>query len=407
MDRRELLQLGAVSAAVAATMTKEVLAQGAAPAPAAPPSFKLSLDACSRNLQWLRTPQELAKGCTDLALQSVDLTVAAYPGHVDPAKVKTDLPAFVNGLKASGISVNAISTPIVDADSPYAEDILATAASLGIRYYGWGGFKYTDGPAYTAQLDALKPRVDKLVKLNQKYKIKALYQPVAGVTNVGSAFFDLLEVLRAFDPKFVGFRYDTAALLAPMRDVFVSHMRLGAPYIGAMALNDGEVSLDLPFYQYGPFDQGRNEDANAGPAGDNTGNDNGNPLAIGGGGWPLPYHFHPKRVGTGMIDLQLIGRTLKAINFDGPIETQLTTPLGGAETGADKISMPRQAVVGQIKRDRLTVEAGFFDAGWTVDIVRPAFMTPGAPAGGRGGRGGAAAPAGGGRGGAAGGGAAP
>jgi hypothetical protein len=104
-------------------------------------------------------------------------------------------------------------------------------------------------------------------------------------------------------------------------------------------------------------------------------------------------------VGTGMIDLQLIGKTLKAINFDGPIETQATyASYAGAETGADKITNTRQFVIGQLKRDRLTVEAGFFQAGWNVDILRPAFQTGGAApaaAGGRGGGGGrGAAPAG-------------
>ncbi len=379
MDRRELLQWS-VAAATAASLVKPAVAQPAPPG-------KSGLLVCSRNLQWLRTPQEVAKACIDIGLDHLDLSVQAYPGHVDPAKAKTDLPAFVNGLKQAGVAVTCITTPIVDADTPNAEAILDAAASSGITQYSWGGFTYDTAKPYPAQLDALKPRIQKLAKLNEKYKVKAMYRPRAGAGNVGAAFFDILDLLKNFDPRFFAIQYDTAALLQPVRDVFVMHMRLGAPYIGGMVLNDAALTLDLPTYDQGFY-------TGTGPirstnAGDNTGGDGGNPLAIGGGGRPLPYHFHPMRVGTGMIDLILIARTLKEIGFNGPMETDAAWPLGGAENGADKNSLARQAVIGQLKRERLTIEAGFFAGGWNIDIARPAFQVGGAPAG-RGGRGGVA-----------------
>lgn len=402
MDRREFLQWGA---AAAGALTQPVLAQPAlaqpalaetAPAAAAGPS---GLVIYSRPLQWLRTPAQLAQACVDIGLDHLDLTVVPYPGHVDPARAKSDLPAFAAALKQGGISVPVVTTAIVDADSPNAEAVLDAASSAGIANYVWGGLTYDTSKPYQPQLDALKPRVQTLARLNEKYKIRGLYHPVMGAANVGSAFFDILDLLKDFDPKFVGIQYDTGSLLQPVRDVFVSHMRIGAPYIGGMALNDGAITLDIPVYEYGPFDPDSNADANAGPAGDNTGNDNGDPLAFGGGGRPLPYHFHPMRVGTGMIDLILIGRTIKQVGFNGPIEWQVAWPLGGAENGADKVTLARQSVLGQLKRDRLTIEHGFFAAGWNIDIARPAFQVAGrgakpgdgsAPA--RGNHGGRAAP---------------
>jgi sugar phosphate isomerase/epimerase len=399
MNRRELLQLG--TATLAATALAETASSQGAPAAAGPPaprltpSGKFPLDVYSRSLQWLRTPGDVAKAVTDIGLQTVDLTVMPYPGHVDPAKVKTDLPLFVNGLKMNGITVSAITCPITDADSPNAEAILGTASALGIRYYSWGGFRYDDRQAYQPQLDALKPRVSKLAKLNEKYGMRALYQPQAGAENVGAAFFDFLEVLRNFDPRFVSFRYDTGSLLQATPQTFVMQLRLGAPYIGGVALNDAAVTLDLPVWKDGPF-EGRPEQlvgVNS-SSGDNVGTDGGTPLAIGGGGRPLPYYLHPVPVGTGMIDLTLIGKTLKEINFHGPAECQTEWPLGGAEQGNDKITLPRQTVVGQIKHNRLMVEAAFASS-WDLDIAQPAFLqrraagagTPGAGRGLGGGRG--------------------
>ena len=403
MDRRELLRMGAATIA-AASFAKSALAQNAAPAaaPAAAPPGKSGLTVYSRTLQWCRTPQDVAKAMVDISLDHIDLTVQAAPGHVDPSRVKTDLPSFVNALKSAGITTNSVTTSIVDADSANAEDVISTAAGLGIGTYVWGGLKYDEAQPYQPQLDALKARVQKLEKLNEKYKIRGIYHPMAGAANVGSQFYDILEVLRNFDPKFVGIQYDTAVLLGVTTQSFVQHMRVGGAYIGGIALNDAAVTLDLPAYEYGPFDPAATgANANNGPAGDNVGNANGNPLAIGGGGRPLPYHLRPVRVGTGMIDLTLIGKTLKAMNFQGPIETQVAWPLNGVENGSDKITGTRQFVIGSLKRDRLIVEAGFFAGGWNIDINRPAFLINGGNpvAGGRGGgRGAAAAPAGGGRG---------
>ena len=397
MDRRSILQLGGLTvtaAALAKTASAQAETEAArAIARASRPTGKFPLDACSRSLQWLRIPRDLAKAVADIGLESVDLTVTPYPGHVDPAKVKTDLPPFVTGLKKDGITVSAITCPITDADSPNAEAILGTASALGIRYYSWGGFRYDEHRPYPPQLDELKPRVSRLARLNERYGMKALYQPRAGAANVGAAFFDLLEVLRNFDPRFVSFRYDTASLLQATPQTLVMHLRLGAQYIGGIALNDAAVKLELPVWQDGPYIGTPQQLVGASSGGDNLGRDGGNPLAIGGGGRPLPYHVKPMPVGTGMIDLALIGKTLKEINFNGPAECQTDWPLGGAETGKDRITLPRQTVLGQIKHNRLMVEAAFA-ASWDLDIARPAFLEPGAAGGpsdsraGRGGRGG-------------------
>jgi sugar phosphate isomerase/epimerase len=378
MDRRQLLQMSTATLATAA-LSRSVLAQAvkaAAASDPAPKSFgQFPLDVYSRDLQWLRSPAEVAKAVHDIGLQSVDLTVMPYPGHVDPTKVKTELPQFVAGLKKDGVAVTAITTPITDVDSPDAEAIIATAASAGIHYYSWGGFKYDESQPYKAQLDALKPRIAKIAKLNEKHGIKALYQPRIGADQVGSTFFDLLSVLSAFDPRFVAFRYDTAALLQATPQTTVAQLRLGAAYIGGVALNDAVIKLELPVWQDGPFAGTPQQLVGASSGGDNVGTDGGNPLAIGGGGRPLPYHFP---AGTGMVDLSLVGKTLKEINFSGPAECQTEWALGGAELGRDKVTLARQSIIGGIKHNRLMIEAAFA-ASWNLDIARPAFLDPHAP----------------------------
>ncbi|HKQ86359.1 MAG TPA: hypothetical protein VJS43_06240, partial [Candidatus Acidoferrales bacterium] len=114
-------------------------------------------------------------------------------------------------------------------------------------------------------------------------------------------------------------------------------------------------------------------------SGDNIGKDGGDPLAIGGGGHPLPYRFHEVPVGTGMVDFSLIGSVLKEINFNGPAESQSDWPLGGAENGSDKTGMPRLELLGQLKHNRLMIEQAFASS-WNLDIARPPFQQPGGTA---------------------------
>jgi hypothetical protein len=87
-----------------------------------------------------------------MGFQGLDVTVRPYPGHVDPTKVATDLPRFVEPIRRAGLQVRTITCPITDADSPNAEAILDAASSLGIHHYWWGTFRYEAGKPILAQL---------------------------------------------------------------------------------------------------------------------------------------------------------------------------------------------------------------------------------------------------------------
>lgn len=365
MDRRKILQLGA--AALAGSIGKSAFAQNATTAGA--PAFYL--DACSKNLQWRRTPEELAKAVTDLGLHSVDLSIAPAPGHVDPANVGTDLPRFVQAMKAQGVAVRCVTVPISAADSPGADTILAAAADSGVGYYTFSGVAWDEGQPYAAQLSALKSRFAKLAKLNQKRRIKGLYQPTAGMA--GDQFTDLLPALLDLDPHWIGVRYDTATFLQTTSDKMERQLRLGGAYIGGVAINDAAVDLEFPKWRQGHFTDAPEILKRPDGSGDNTGNAGGDWLAYGGGGRPLPYRYRPKPVGTGMLDVTRLGKVLKDINFSGPAECQVRYELGGAETGADRITLPQQEVLGRIKRDRITVEQAFHIP-WGIPVALPPFL---------------------------------
>lgn len=214
----------------------------------------LKIDAYSRHLQWLRTPNEVAQAVIDMGFTGLDITVRPYPGHVDPTKVAQDLPSFVNAIRKHGIEVRAITCPITDADSPNAEEILATASSLGITHYWWGTFRYDTTKPVMEQLDALKPRVQKLESLNRKYKMKAMYHTYEGDMTVGSAIWDFLYVLKNFDPAYVSFHYDVGHMtVAGGGNTWPLNLRAAGPYIGGVSAKDYVLDLDLGMSGGGPY----------------------------------------------------------------------------------------------------------------------------------------------------------
>jgi len=400
MDRRQLLQAGA--AVLAAGGTRSALAQTPG---AAPVLQKLKIDAYSRHLAWLRTAEEVAQACIEMAFDGLDITVRTYPGHVDPAKVKTDLPPFVNTIRSHGLLADTITTNISDADSPNAEAILDAASSLGIKHYWWGTYRYDLTKPIGPQLEALKPRVERLARLNEKYGMKAMYHNYSGGRTVGDAIFDFLEVLRNFDPRWVSFHYDVGhATEGAPNGTWSLGMRAAGPYIGGISFKDSLYRLDLDTPEGGPFTGtpaqlnggGRGRGGRGAPAGPGgrgpaapaappapaagsaaggrgappaggrgagRAGGRGGPTGRGGGGQPNPWRLVQVPLGMGLVDLPAVAQVMKEINFQGPVEVQAEYANGGAGRGLDKITLPREQVLGAMKHDLLTLRAVLGPAG--------------------------------------------
>jgi sugar phosphate isomerase/epimerase len=359
-NRRELLKAGATAiAGMALSGTGFAQNQPAASNSASAPK-KIRIEAYSRTLHWLRKPEEVAEACHQIGNTTIDLTVRAYPGHVDPAKVTTDLPPFVKTLAQNGITVTVLGADIIDDKTPYIEEMLGTASSLGIRHNWWRGFNFDNTKPYPPQIEALKPRVAALVTIQEKYGMKAMYHPQGG------PFFDQLELVRNFDPRYVSLHYDTSHWLQVSQSNMAAMIMMGAPYIGGFVWKDGDVvkrdPAELPAEGAGRAGGAPPADASATPGGRGGGRG-----PVGGGRGGPAYNGWTTRqlpVGTGMVDFSVAARALKAINFDGPTECQPEwAGLGGAENGRDTLTVPRETVIGLLKHDYETIHAVLVAAG--------------------------------------------
>src|SRR5262249_54080368 len=134
---------------------------------------------------------------------------------------------------------------IADVAEPHAEAIVGAAAQAGCTHYSLGGYTYDFAKPPAPQLDAIKSRVEKIVPLNQKHRVTLLFDTRPGAASVGGTVLDLLAVLKEFDPKYVGFRWDTGHMALHGDDMWETLMRLAGPYVAAVAWRDRGWAQDL------------------------------------------------------------------------------------------------------------------------------------------------------------------
>jgi len=275
----------------------------------------------SKHLQFL-SGEALARGAAEIGYDGIDITVRKG-GHVEPVRVRQDLPALVKTIRAERLEVPMITTDIVDAETPYAEDMVATAAGLGIQHYRFGGFKYTGEP-YPRQLAAFRPRLARLAALNAKYRACAMYHTHSGTGVVGASIWDLHMIMQDIDPAQVGVNFDVAhATIEGGLGGWINSFKITGPHLRGIAVKD--------------FQWARNPK----------------------GAWEPQW----RPLGDGMVHIAEFLEMVKAAGFHGPLQQHFEYPLGGANDGKTRISIPQSEVFAAMKRDLTTLRGQLAQAG--------------------------------------------
>jgi len=286
------------------------------------PGNKLKVAIFSKHLKFLEGA-DLARSAAEIGFDAVDLAVRKG-GHVEPARVKQELPQLVSIIRQHVLEVPMLTTDIVDADSPYAENILRSMTELGIHHYRWGGFRYAAGGSLASQIQALKPRVAKLASLNSRYRACAMYHTHSGVGLVGASIWDLYVLLKDFDPNAVAVNYDIGhATVEGGFGGWINSLRITGPHLRGVSVKDFVWISDGP------------------------------------GNWKPQW----MPLGKGMVHIQQFFTMIADSHFSGPLQLHFEYPLSGAESGQAKLTGSREEVFRAMQRDLERLRAYLREAG--------------------------------------------
>ncbi len=150
---------------------------------------------------------QLAEGVAELGFDGIEAPIRKG-GHIEPGEVPDQLPQLVEALKKRNLEITVLTSDINDPDHPVTESVLKTAAGLGIKRYRMQYLTYDFKKPIAKQLKEWQPRLKDLAAMNRELGITAVYQNHAGGKNLGSAIWDLQQVLTGIPVEQIGVAYD-------------------------------------------------------------------------------------------------------------------------------------------------------------------------------------------------------
>src|SRR5687768_11929084 len=129
-------------------------------------------------------------------------------GAIEPERVEDELPKLAAALRARDLEVSVISTDVEDATNPLGMRVLKTASKLGISRYRLKHYYYDLEKAIPPQLENFRAKLRDLAQLNRELKLQGAMQNHSGRNYVGAAGWDLWEMMRELDPKWMGVFFD-------------------------------------------------------------------------------------------------------------------------------------------------------------------------------------------------------
>jgi sugar phosphate isomerase/epimerase len=220
LSRRSFIQTAAGGAALAFTQRDA--------------GFRGQLCFFSKHLPRLNG-RELGRSLKGLGFDGVDLTVRPG-GHVDPKRVATDLPAFVEAIRHEGLAVPMITTELLSDADPVAQPTLETAARLKIPFYKPGYYRYAFVDV-RKELEGAGKQLKGLADLSRRHGMRLGYHNHSGY--IGGPVWDFAPFIEPLDAATVGYYFDARHAVVEGGDGgWRTAFNLVAPRLSMIALKD-------------------------------------------------------------------------------------------------------------------------------------------------------------------------
>ncbi|HUP39074.1 MAG TPA: sugar phosphate isomerase/epimerase family protein [Vicinamibacterales bacterium] len=275
-------------------------------------NFRGSLCFFSKHLPRMNA-RELGRTLKAMGFDGVDLTVRPG-GHVDPKRVTSDLPPFVDAIGTEGLTVPMISTELLSNTDPVAQPTLETASRLKIPFYktGYYRYKFVD---VRKELEDAGAQLKGLTELSRRHGIRLGYHNHAGY--IGGPVWDFAPFIEALDAGTAGYYFDVRHAVVEGGDGgWRTALDLVSPRLSMISLKD--------FFW------------------EKTG-----------GTWQQRHC----PMGEGMVDWKRYFAMLAKARFHGPVSLHVEYEVGGATPAAEQEHM-----LAAVERDFAFVKARIVEA---------------------------------------------
>ena len=271
-------------------------------------SVKRPVCAFTKCLQFLSI-DECGKVLAKIGFDGADLLVRPG-GQIEPKNAKSELPQAVKTLRKYGVEIPMMVTAITDPAEPFVLETLQAAADSGIKYYRMGWLPYDFKKTIQQNLDGFKGNFERLAKLNEKLGIHGGYQNHSGL-HVGAPVWDLYELLKDVDPKYLGVQYDIRHAVTEGGYSWILGMKRVEPWIRSVCIKD--------------FVWGKN------------------PNGI--------WKHQNVPLGEGMVNFDEFLKEYAGLKVEAPISIHYEYDLGGAEGGKTTTTMEHEKIYAMMKKD--------------------------------------------------------
>jgi L-ribulose-5-phosphate 3-epimerase len=221
------------TAAVGAALTAAHMAPSLQATPA---GKRLPIYIFSKHLQWLDY-EAFAKTAKTIGYDGAEVTLRSG-GHVEPERAADDLPRFVEACKKHDIAIDLACTNIKDANNKLDQNVMRTMAENGIKYYRLNGWRWDFDKDIHQQLREIKPAVRDIVALSKELGLKAAYQNHSGAQYVGSAVWDIYELIHDLDTEHIGYSFDIGHATIEGGYNWVNSARVALPLAKSLVIKD-------------------------------------------------------------------------------------------------------------------------------------------------------------------------
>lgn len=218
----------------------------------------------------------IIKALQSVGVKGADLCVR--PGYpVNPENAETELPAAAKRFADEGLSIPLVTAPgdFLDPKQDETTRVYAAAGEAGVENIKLGYWHWSkENGGYWTQVDFIRKQLEGFSALSEKYGPRTCIHNHSG-TSMGLNSCGVMNLVKGFDPRYVGVFSDTGHLSIVGEPINMA-LDIVKDYLAVMAFKD------LMRYP-----------------------------GMGGG--------RVVRMGKGFVDWETTLRTLKGMDFNGPI----------------------------------------------------------------------------------------